>query len=263
MRLAPCLVLTAALALVLALPACNSDDPAGGDGGGEADAAPPDAALDAPPVLFSFFVTSLDTMRAQSGSEDGFGGDLGGLTGADAICQTAATAVGFGYKTWRAFLSVTEGPDGEPVNAINRIGEGPWYDRNGRLIATDLDGLRNERPDGDPQTIDDLPDETGQPLTLLGDSHDVMTGSNEYGELFEMDTAYTCNDWTATEGAEFEDSVPVGHSWPAMSGRHWIASHAMRGCLPGVNLVQNGPGEGTCVGCGGGWGGIYCFALTP
>ncbi len=52
-------------------------------------------------------------------------------------------------------------------------------------------------------------------------------------------------------------------SWPAMSGQSWVMAHPMRGCAPGVNLVQNGPGEGDCVGCSGGYGGIYCFALTP
>ncbi len=30
---------------------------------------------------FSFFVTSLEAMRELSGSQDGFGGDLGGLAG--------------------------------------------------------------------------------------------------------------------------------------------------------------------------------------
>ena len=55
----------------------------------------------------------------------------------------------------------------------------------------------------------------------------------------------------------------LGHSWPAQSGQHWIRAHTARGCSPGVNLVQNGPGTGTSVGAGGGWGGIYCFALEP
>ena len=266
MRLLPCLVSM----LTIALPGCSADSPSGDDDDDDDDdavdartgddAAPP---IDGPPVLFSFFVTSLDTMRAQSGSQDGFGGDLGGLSGADSICQTAAAAVGFGYKTWRAFLSVTEGPDGGPVNAIDRIGDGPWYDRNARLIASDRAGLLHTRPAGDPQTIEDLPDETGQPLSLIGDTHDIMTGSDENGELERDDPVSTCNDWTASSGAEFEHEVRIGHSWPAFSGEHWIASHPMPGCSPGVNLIQDGPGQGDCVGCGGGWGGIYCFALTP
>jgi len=212
---------------------------------------------------FSFFVTSMDTMIAQSGSADGFGGDLGGLAGADAICQTAAAAVGFGAKTWRAFLSATDDGNGNPVNAIDRIGAGPWYDRNGRLIATDLAGLRHTRPAGDAQVINDLPDENGVPTTTLGDTHDILTGSNDSGELETNDLDATCNDWTSASAVGFDETVACGHSWPAPSGQHWIASHHLRGCAPGINLVQNGPGSGHCVGCGGGWGGFYCFALEP
>ena len=36
---------------------------------------------------------------------------------------------GAGQKPWRAFLSATAGEDGKQVNAIDRIGDGPWYDR--------------------------------------------------------------------------------------------------------------------------------------
>ncbi|MBE7453670.1 MAG: hypothetical protein HS111_33850 [Kofleriaceae bacterium] len=206
-------------------------------------------------------MTSLETMRQQSGSQDGFGGDLGGLAGADQICQTAATDVGFGHKTWRAFLSVYNG--GNPLHAIDRIGSGPWYDRNQRLIAENLAGLvAGNRPAGDAATINDLPDEHGTPLTTLGDSHDVLTASNTQGRFDGSSAAHACNDWTdASPGTA--NIVRLGHSWPAMSGQHWIRTHTARGCSPGVNLVQNGPGTGTSVGAGGGWGGIYCFALEP
>ena len=63
----------------------------------------------------SFFVSS-------TGS--GKGGDLGGLKGADRICQTLAEAAGAGGRTWRAYLS-TQGPGA--VNARDRIGSaGRW-----------------------------------------------------------------------------------------------------------------------------------------
>ena len=48
----------------------------------------------------SFFVTS-------AGS--GKGGDLGGIAGADAICQQLATDAGAGGKTWRAYVSSNTG----------------------------------------------------------------------------------------------------------------------------------------------------------
>jgi hypothetical protein len=222
----------------------------GGDGGGSIDAAS---------GSFSFFITSLGTMRAQSGSQDGFGGNLGGLDGADAICQTAATAVGAGGKTWKAFLSAYN--NGAPTHAIDRIGAGPWYDRNGKLIA--IAGLiSGNRPAGDASAINDLPDENGTPLRSLGDTHDILTGSNTMGRFDGASAAATCNDWT-NAGPGTPDAVRLGHSWPAMSGQHWIRAHTARGCSPGVNLVQNGPGTGTSVGAGGGWGAIYCFAMTP
>jgi hypothetical protein len=212
---------------------------------------------------FSFFVTSLARMRELSGSEDGFGGNLGGLEGADKICQDIATAVGAGHKEWRAFLSVTKGPDGNPVNAIDRIGEGPWYDRNGAVLALNKAGLLSDRPTGgDPALAQDLTDEDGVPLTEFGDSHDVLTATNKQGMLIENDLAATCQDWTSSEAGE-PRKVMCGHAWPAGSGKNWMQAHPVPGCEPGVNLIQDGPGMGSCVGCGGGWGGIYCFALTP
>jgi hypothetical protein len=242
----------------------GADGPAAADGAAGLDGSTTDdAGSDGPLPLFSFFVTSLQTMQEQSGSPDGFGGDLGGLAGADQICQTAAANVGFGQKTWRAFLSVTEGGAGSPIHAIDRVGAGPWYDRNGRLIAMDVTGLLNTRPAGDPQTVNDLPDEFGVPLSTLGDSHDILTGSNTQGQLDDPDPVSTCQDWTSSVGPGSEMSVRCGHSWPAMSGQHWIRAHQVGGCAPGVNLMQTGPPMEPTVGSGGGYGGIYCFALEP
>ena len=74
----------------------------------------------------TFFVTS-------AGS--GKGADLGGLEGADKICQSLAQAAGAGGKTWRAYLS-TQGASG--VNARDRIGKGPWTNAKGVVIAKDV-----------------------------------------------------------------------------------------------------------------------------
>jgi hypothetical protein len=251
----------ATFTMLMAAAACGGGGGDGGDDDGTDIDAAVDAPVDAPLEKFSFFVTSLETMRTQSGSQDGFGGNLGGLAGADAICQTAAANVGFGGKTWRAYLSVYN--NGSPLHAIDRIGTGPWYDRNQRLIANDIAGLLHTRPEGDAATINDLPDEFGVPGTQLGDTHDIMTATNSIGHFDGTSAQYSCQDWTSAVGPGSEEIVRLGHSWPAFSGQHWATAHRMRGCSPGVNLVQNGPGEGDCVGCGGGWGGIYCFALEP
>jgi hypothetical protein len=218
---------------------------------------------------FSFFYTSLDGMKRLSKSPNGFGGDLRfgeqtGIAGADKICQTLASDLGFGNKTWRAFLSVVKGPDGQPVNAIDRVGAGPWYDRRGRLISMDKAGLTSAtgRPAGDPAAVNDLPDETGQGTKRLGDTHDVITGSNMRGQLLSPGNLNnTCMDWTSV--AVTRAAVGVGHAWPAGSGMNWIQAHTEESCAAGVNLVQTGPGNGSSIGAGGGWGGFYCFALQP
>ena len=125
------------------------------------------------PDEFSFFVTSMNALWTLAGDpvsdlNGGFGGNYGGVEGADAICQEIAWAAGHGHKTWRAFLSATDDGNGSPVNAIERIGEGPWYDANGRLVASGLSGLSGDRPDGDAQSVDDLPDECGVPSECTG-----------------------------------------------------------------------------------------------
>ena len=227
---------------------------------GGADAVTTDANL----ARFSFFVTSMQTMIDQSGNPLGFGGDLGGLAGADSICQVAATAVGAGDRTWRAFLSTYN--DGAPVHAIDRVGAGPWYDRNDRLIALDRAGLLEYRPAGEVQAVNDLADEHGRPLSDYGDSHDVLTGTYADGQLLGTGGHENCDDWTnATtavgQGSATHGGLGLGHAWPARSGFGWIYAHEGHGCAPGINLVQNGAGEGNTVGQGGGWGAIYCFAL--
>jgi hypothetical protein len=233
----------------------------GGDGGAGGDGAAP--------AHFSFFYTSLAAMQRLSGSSNGFGGDLRfgmptGIEGADKICQTIGEGEGFADRTWRAFLSALQGPDGQRVNAIDRIGDGPWYDRNGRLIAPNKQGLLAERPLGDPAAVNDLPDETGQGTMRLGTSYEALTGSTTQGTLFNLtDARTTCMDWT--NAALEAVAVIVGHAWPFGGGgsNHWIQAHPERTCVAGVNLSSNGASDGSSIGAGGGWGGIYCFALTP
>jgi hypothetical protein len=46
---------------------------------------------------------------------------------------------------------------------------------------------------------------------------------------------------------------------------HWMSSLTESGCAPGVNLIEMGApmSDSNTVGSGGGYGGFYCFALTP
>ena len=79
----------------------------------------------------SFFVTSVGP---------GKGADLGGLAGADKHCRELAQSVGAWAKTWRAYLS-TQGAGA--VNARDRIGQGPWMNAKGVVVAASVDDLHS------------------------------------------------------------------------------------------------------------------------
>src|SRR5262245_56637195 len=78
-------------------------------------------------TTISFFVTSAKSTT----------GNLGGLRGADSLCQNLARAAGEGNKTWRAYLSVERDADNgnRPTDARSRIGNGPWFNAKGALVA--------------------------------------------------------------------------------------------------------------------------------
>ncbi len=233
---------------------------------------------------FSFFVTSMASLLELAKAKDatatvGFGGDLtygevgsgAGLRGADKIC-TAIAEKGMpgNNKTWRAFLSATDDGTGKPVNAVARIGAGPWYDRTGRVVAMNVAGLKSTRPHGwrchDRGGFAERVWRAQSPAERREDevdNHDTMTGSNTSGELGNTTKGNTCNDWTSKVGNTGKPQC--GHSWPRSANQSWISTHAAGGCAPGVNIHGEGgpaPGDLT-VGAGGGYGGFYCFALTP
>jgi hypothetical protein len=170
-----------------------------GSGGtaGAPDAGRTDAADSGVSPNFSFFVTSTG-----SGAQ---GGALGGLDGADTKCQTLATGVGAGGKTWRAYLSISAGgPDGGSVNARDRIGAGPWYNVRGALIATDVATLHEEGEAGmNGLTGATGLDEHGSPVPTGGDSgtnqHDILTGSMADGRAFPAVPDFTCAGWTSSQ----------------------------------------------------------------
>ncbi len=241
---------------------------------------------------FSFFVTSLKAIQELSKSENGFGGDLrfgktgqgAGLLGADSICSCIAerSMPGAKAKQWRAFLSVAKGPNGQQVNAIDRIGNGPWYDRLGRLVAMSKADLLFNRPKGiDDDIKDDLPNEDGvpnhrpDPNKPAVDNHLTVTGSDSTGKLFAANA--TCDDWTSTT----IDSKPrSGLSWTRkgfgglgktefigmMNMQSWISAWSLPGCEAGIDLEERtGAGKPgvKIIGSGGGYGGFYCFSTTP
>lgn len=240
---------------------------------------------------FSFFVTSMRAIIELSNNPNGFGGDLrygetgagAGLRGADKLCATIAerSLPGAGQKPWRAFLSAVAGADGRQVDAIDRIGPGPWYDRLGRLFATSSADVLYDRPtSADVAIKNDLPNEDGVPNHQPNpnqpqvDNHDTLTGTNNLGRLYSK-TA-TCLDWTGAAGNRALEGKPrVGHCWPRGMGpgpgpggvnpANWMSSLDESGCAPGINIVEMGPPmqNAVTVGSGGGYGGFYCFSLVP
>lgn len=190
------------------------------------------AATEAQDKSMGFFITS---------AGPGDGGNLGGLEGADAHCQTLAAAVGAGGRTWRAYLSSGS------VHARERIGSGPWHNAKGELIAANLDELHGEANGINKQSA---LTESGDIVKGRGDTpnmHDILTGSNPDGTVA---AGMTCNDWTSNSA---DDKAFVGHhdrigrteEPPAKS---WNASHPSRGC--GKDDLPKSGGNGL----------FYCFA---
>lgn len=205
---------------------------------------------------FSFFAVSLRFIQSKApcqGSDGktcvgGLGGDLrngkaNGIDGADSLCAEAAQVANPGDShVWRAFLSAGN-YNGAVLNAIDRIGTGPWYSappkyqgkssyaREGLLVAKDKAGLLKSRPDGDATTIvyngvnqsmgagnaqswpfnQCLTDEHGDCTQANGDDHDTLTGSKADG-TYAGSAATTCDDWTnKTNGY---GAPTFGHTWP-------------------------------------------------
>jgi len=223
-------------------------------------------------------------VKAGPSRPEGFGadfsngetGDGAGLRGADKLCAAIAEDAmpGAGSKPWRAFLSATKDESGKQVDAIDRIGSGPWYDRLGRLVAASKADLLADRPKGADDAIrNDLPNEDGvpnhtpDPTQDPADNHHMLTGSSPEGKLHSA-TA-TCRDWTSNKGETSEGRPRAGLAWPrAMtsgSTTNWMSAVDAPGCAPGVRIAEGGgpkPNDNS-VGNGGGYGGFYCFSMVP
>ena len=193
----------------------------------------------------SFFITS---------TNPGKGGDLGGLAGADRYCQSLAASVGAGNKTWHAYLS-NAALNGQPaVNARDRIGNGPWRNAKGVVIATSVADLHsaNAKVGKDTSLT-----EKGEVVSGFGDEvnrHDILTGSRPDGTLAvpEPGKDTTCGNWTKSD----DGSAIVGHhdhkgTNPApVANASWNSSHGTRGCS--VEQLQQSGSAGL----------MYCFAAN-
>jgi hypothetical protein len=191
-----------------------------------------------PATNMSFFVTSSNPK----------GGNLGGLAGADAVCQELARAAGAGTKTWHAYLSTST------VDAKTRIGNGPWRNFKGEQIAANVADLHSANNKISAATA--LTEKGTTPTYLSGNppaapagqqlQHDMMTGTKEDGTK----DADTCKDWTAGNA---DAKAMLGHAdrlGRTAGVNSWNATHASQGC----GMEQLMPTGSTGL--------FYCFAIN-
>ena len=188
----------------------------------------------------SFFVTSIGS---------GKGADYGGLAGADKHCQTLAAAAGAGNRTWRAYLSTTATQGAPAVNARDRIGEGPWVNVKGVVVAYNIAELHAANS----LTKQTALTEKGEVVNGRGDTpnrHDILTGSKPDGTAFAGPDDMTCGNWTKSgEGSAMtghHDRQGIATDYTAVS---WNSSHPSRGC--GDEALRSTGGAGF----------LYCFAV--
>jgi hypothetical protein len=191
-----------------------------------ASAQQPAAPAAQPPM--TFFLT---------GTGSGKGADLGGLAGADALCQRLAATVGRGGAMWRAYLS-TQGTGA--LNARDRIGKGPWHNVRGGLIANNVDELhslmhRIRAQDALTPAGEIIPGSGFNP-----NRHDILTGSKLDGTGYPAGDDMTCRNWTSSTTGK----ARLGHHDRAA----WNSAHDSAGCSP--EALRETGGDGL----------IYCFA---
>ena len=186
----------------------------------------------------TFFVTSVGP---------GKGADLGGLEGADQYCQQLAQRHGAGGKTWRAYLS-TQAADGKPaVNARDRVGNGPWQNFKGEILAQTVDDLHS---DNNKLGMNTSLTERGQIIPGVGfapNRHDVLTGSRADGTAFPPGDDLTCGNWTSSSAGRAQ----VGHHDRMGQGDNassWNSAHPTRGCSHADLQTTGGDGRFYCFG---------------
>ena len=233
----------AALSATLILTACGSTNvaqrrtpkaPAAG-----APSVPESLPMGGAKSVMTFFVTSKGI---------GNGGNLGGLAGADAHCQTLAQAERAGDHTWRAYLSTSATQNEPAVNARDRIGRGPWYNAEGNRVAANVDDLHGRQSKISKETA---VTERLDPVNGVGDTanvHDMLTGSRPDGTAFPGNTDLTCGNWKSSGNGRAQ----VGHHDRMGQGdapSSWNSAHPSRGCSQSE------------LGSTGGAGLFYCFGI--
>jgi hypothetical protein len=212
-----------------------------------------------PPAVISFFVAENPNQT----------GNLGGLTGADQMCQQQAQALGGANagRTWHAYLSQEQRGNTPRVNARDRIGPGPWFNVKGMLIASNVADLHGD------QQRDRNNMQKANVLTVKGEvvpgverpqgsqnEHDILTGSDPQGRAYTDGLDHTCGNWTsdALQLPQANQNFPaeraramLGHSDRSGGGNvSWNSTHMSQGCNKAALNATGGTGR------------FYCFAIN-
>ena len=194
----------------------------------------------------TFFVTS---------AGPGKGADLGGLEGADRLCQQLAQGAGAGTKTWRAYLSTQAAGGGQAVNARDRIGRGPWQNFKKEVVAQNVDDLHGANNKLGAQTS---LTERGAIVAGVGytpNYHDALTGSQPDGRAFPAGEDRTCGNWTkSAQGAAMLGHIDRKGLRDDDAAKSWNSSHPSRGSEGGCSQAD--------LRSTGGGGLFYCFAAN-
>jgi hypothetical protein len=203
-----------------------------------------------PPPAMTFFIAVNPTGT----------GNLGGLAGADQICQNAAQASGglnFNH-IWHAYLSQEQRGNAPRINARDRIGSGPWHNAKGQLIAGSVADLHGDQQ-RDRNNVQRATALDARGNQIPGNEHDILTGSDSDGRAFTDGIDHTCNNWTsdAMTYPQANPNVSVDRA-RAMLGHmdrtggqntSWNAAHMSQGCSKQALINTGGAGR------------LYCFAL--
>jgi hypothetical protein len=187
-------------------------------------------------------------------------GNLGGIAGADQICQNAALASGglnFNH-TWHAYVSQEQRGAQPRINARDRIGTGPWYNSKGQLIASSVADLHGDQQ-RDRNNIQRATALDARGNEIPGNEHDILTGSDSQGRAFTDGIDHTCSNWTSGGMTlpQQNPNIPADRA-RAMLGHmdrtggqntSWNAAHMSQGCSK--EALNNTGGAGR----------IYCFAI--
>jgi len=165
----------------------------------------------------TFFVTSVGL---------GNGANLGGLDGADKHCQSLAAKAGAGKHTWHAYLSTQGAKLNDPnvVNARDRIGNGPWHNAKGVMVAKNVEDLHSANNNLTKETALSEKGEIVNGRTDKPNRHDMLTGSRPDGTAYAPSPLpdMTCGNWTKGGAAR---------CWVTMTGRDRSIT---RGPCPGT-----------------------------